>query len=54
LRSSVPSSTPRSLSSAWRVEYNTYSARKGTTHDAWRMAGVEPLVLKAPGLNRGP
>ena len=30
-----------------------YSARKGITYDAWRMAGVEPRVLKAAGLSRG-
>ena len=30
-----------------------YSARKGVTYDAWRMAGVEPRVLKAVGLSRG-
>lgn len=29
-----------------------YSARKGVTYDAWRMAGVEPRVLKAAGLSR--
>ena len=30
-----------------------YSARKGITYAAWRMAGVEPRVLKAAGLSRG-
>jgi hypothetical protein len=30
-----------------------YSQRKGITYDAWRVAGVEPRVLKAAGLGRG-
>jgi len=30
-----------------------YSERKGITYSAWRVAGVEPRVLKAAGIGRG-
>ena len=31
-----------------------YSQRKGITYEAWRAIGVEPRVLKAAGIARGP